>query len=179
MTTEILEFSVGNLDSLVSTNDMYVPTLNRKTHHCFLRKSEGLIRFQSIMDKLFESGEIGYDKDKLDKYLELNPNPDNRYLFILTIWIPASSYYSSKSQTDLNNNDSSNYVKSIEDSIMSHLGIDDKYNLIIVSRKKVSEDSHWKFHVSLVPYTNDNYVSLDMVLDNISNYRKDNTREDV
>lgn len=152
-----------DLPILVSTNDMYIPTLNRKTHHCFLRSSNELLEFQSRINEMFKQ-EVVCTKSELDDFY--NNNQDTELVLILNIYLPKRIYFTSEDSTKISRKDCSNLIKAIEDSISSNLGIDDRYNKIVLARKLVSNNDKYGF-VAILSSTN-YYSSINELMDNIS-----------
>ena len=138
-----LVMKVYDIPILVSTNEMYRPTVNRKTHHCFFRKSNELQAFQDAMRRLFESETI-CTKSDLEEFYNCNKN-STKLVLLLKIYLPKSKYCIENNPDKLAKSDCSNFIKSIEDSIASWLGIDDRYNESIVCTKTIHPKNKYGF----------------------------------
>lgn len=146
---------------LISTNDMYIPTSRGKTGRgAFLRRSDSLKEFQSIIDKSFEE-EFFYNKDYLSRISSYIKDNNLGLLMELKISIPYEEYLTSKG--DLSRNDTSNLIKAIEDSIYKNLGIDDSRNIKVIAEKGYNEDGSWYVEVNIKEFNLLNRIDVNTV----------------
>ena len=148
-----LEFKIINYQPC-SVNDAYIATAKRgngksRYRSAYYRKSPELERWQSFINKAFED-EVFYTKQEIEEFTEYLENNDYFIEFKLTLSIPKDIFFT-KNQNDIRTLDASNYIKVIEDSISSNIGINDKYNLKVSSRKTYNEDGVWYIHIELLP----------------------------
>lgn len=147
-----LEFNFSGY-RLVSTNDMYVPTAvkSKKTgrYHSFLRKSSKLIDFQSAVNNYFSSDNLAYSKDYLSKVAEIIESNKVGMVLEIHIQIPEDEYKSSSGK--YLRNDTSNFIKAIEDAVCSNIGYDDTYNEVVIASKMISLDNQWRVSISIYP----------------------------
>lgn len=143
----ILEYQFEGLE-VCSTNSMYIPTKGKGKKGAYLRKSPYLIKWQTEMKKMFDS-EIFHTREELEEFKKIALDESRGILFYLKIGIPISEY-ATKSLDDLKNNDTSNMIKAIEDCFATNIGLDDKYNITIVSQKGYTPYDEWKYNVMLV-----------------------------
>lgn len=140
-----IQFSYDFSVSPVSTNDMYFH-MPKKTKNgrmtTYTIKSPELKNFQSTMKGILS--EI-YPNDILDTLKELvGKNTPYGLSLVMIFLMPPDNYISS---------DTSNYIKSLEDTIVSYTGIDDRYNIVITAAKGLSYDDDWHImiHTGVCP----------------------------
>lgn len=120
---------------LVSTNDAYIPTYKGK--RSFLRRSNSLLEFQkTFQEKALEFKEraLAFIEKERQAYKNLGIK-----IFLIFI-LPRDVYFYKRKKEDIRPQDTSNFIKSVEDQIALLLEVDDKYNLE-VSAIKCYEDN--------------------------------------
>lgn len=145
-----------------STNDMYIPSSTRtkrgRPHH-FFRKSDQLIKWQKSIKESFDK-EFFYTKEYLYSVSSYINNMKRGFNLELKVSIPYEYYY--KLDNDVTKKDTSNFIKAIEDSIMSGIGVDDKRNITINSEKGYNEDGVWYIYAKLVESSIHNRIDVDI-----------------
>ena len=134
---------VADID-LVSTNDAYIPTYKGK--RSFYRRSKELMKFQEeFSTKLLEY------KESLQMFVEQNKTEISYFGLILKLILilPRDVFFYKRKTDDLKPQDTSNFIKAIEDQVSKVLGIDDKYN-VQVSAVKCYEDEIQKPTVYMI-----------------------------
>ena len=141
----------------VSTNDMYRPTVSaadsKGKRHGFLRTSYELMEFQDKFDPMLES-----HRSEIEEFIN-QCKSEYEYLgfkVTLLIGMPRESFFYKRKTDDLRPNDTSNFIKSIEDRVAVLTGIDDKYDVEIRAIKYCSDADTWGFSVIMEPT---NYMS--------------------
>lgn len=159
-----LEFRFVNYKP-VSVNDAYIPTARKRKKGggfggAYLRKSWQLEQWQKAVDQAF-SEEVFYSAD----YIALVSSYINNYnigvKFILKVSIPKEEYWNESNEFELYRHDASNFIKAIEDSICSNLGIDDKRTIKLEVEKGYNEDYVWYIEVHLMSTSIDNKIDID------------------
>lgn len=152
----------------VSTNDAYVPTarkrklVNGKVHYggAFLRKSELLIKWQRGIQSAFDQ-EFFYSKEDLDKLAKWVNTFKVGLILELKISIPEDEYWNHSDHT-LYINDTSNFIKTIEDSIYRGIGIDDTRNIKVIAEKGYNEDGVWYIEARITDTSINNRIDVDV-----------------
>lgn len=144
-----------------SVNDMYIPTARGKSRRgAFFRKSKKLIDWQSLVKQSFDE-EFFYKKSYLEYITKTIVDNNLGLIFYLTITLPEDDYWN-KSSHELKSRDTSNFVKSIEDSICSNIGFDDRRNIKLILEKGYNEDGTWSIDVEIKTYNIDNKINVDL-----------------
>lgn len=136
----------------ITVNDMYVPTVSAPDstgkRHGFLRKSNELWEFQEKF-----SSELSKYDEEIKLFIDrCNEEYDHLgFKLIILLGMPKSDLFYKRKSDDLRPNDTSNFLKSIEDVIASYTHKDDKYNIEIMGVKYRSEEESWGFTVILLP----------------------------
>lgn len=130
----------------ISTNDMYEPTYHRTKHYSYLRKSSTLLEFQDNMKLRLSK----YESD-IKTFIEYSKSKFTHLGLKLTIWIGMNDILL-KTSDNLRGYDTSNYIKALEDSISTALGIDDRYNMEVKAIKyKIDSKETWYTVIQLEP----------------------------
>lgn len=124
-----------NID-LVSNNEMYIPT-KRKVGGAFLRCSNELRDFKNNMILRMN-----------ESLSQINLDPEKPYNFKIRISLPEYDYFIN-SRSRLRANDTSNFIKAIEDSVCENLGYNDRNN-ILVSAEKGYNKSKDIYHAEVI-----------------------------
>ena len=120
---------------LVSTNEAYRPTYKGK--YAFFRRSKELLAFQkNFSEKLQEYTEpfqffLETQKQNIS-FLGIKLN--------LILSLPFYMFFYKRKSDDLRPNDTSNFIKSIEDQLSNFMKIDDKYNVQVSATKCYDEN---------------------------------------
>lgn len=145
---------------IVSTNDMYIPTVGRVRDNgkrrAFLRSSQELMNFQDKFDLMLESM-----SDRIVNFAN-KCKTDYQYLgfkVILLIGMPKDVLFYKRNPDDLRPRDASNYIKAPEDRLANILGIDDKYTMDIRSVKYLSDTNNWKLSIVIESVNYKDYTS--------------------
>lgn len=125
-----------------STNDCYIPTSRRTkcgpSKGAYLRKSGWLVEWQEKVTEMINS-EFHYSKDELKEFVEDIKSTGKGMTIEIVVSMPKKTYGTHK----LEGIDASNFIKAIEDSIHSNIGIDDRFNTDVIARKRYNEDDKW------------------------------------
>lgn len=128
---------------IISVNDQYIHPV-RKTksgrYVSYFAKSPYLKEVQSFYEDSLKDLISDNDIEKFKSFVE--NDKDNGIQLYIILGIPSS---------DIRENDASNYIKSIEDCIVSRTGIDDSmnYRVIVEKRKYDNEEGKWILKVVL------------------------------
>lgn len=145
-----IEFEVAN-PKLISVNDQYMHPV-RKTksgrYMSYVCKSPSLKEFQSFYEEALETLVSNEDVEWFKDYIK---SVDRSGLQLsLEIGLPLREIYE---------HDASNWVKALEDSISTRIGIDDSKNLRVVVEKKYTNDDSWWLRVKICPYVAEQYIN--------------------
>ncbi len=120
--------------TLVSTNEAYRPTYKGK--RSFYRKSTELIAFQEDFSSKLEAF-----RDTANLFTEQLSSCEHLGLKLtIVIEMPRNMFFYKRKSDDLRPNDTSNFIKAIEDQISKFVGIDDKYNVKVTAVKCFSDE---------------------------------------
>lgn len=150
----------------VSANDMYIPTARKRKKGgggfggAFLRKSWQLDQWQNTVKQAF-ADEVFYPTDYIALIASYINNHNIGAKFILKISIPKEEYWNEANEFELYRNDTSNFIKAIEDSIFSNIGIDDKRTIKLEVEKGYNEDYVWYIEAHLVSTSIDNKIDVE------------------
>lgn len=150
----------------VSVNDAYIPTARKRKKGgggfggAFLRKSWQLDQWQKVVNQAF-ADEVFYPADYLALITSYINNQNIGAKFILKISIPKEEYWKESDEFELYRHDASNFIKAIEDSIFSNLGIDDKRTIKLEVEKGYNEDYVWYIEAHLVSTSIDNKIDVE------------------
>ena len=125
---------VSDVD-LISTNDAYVPTYKGK--RSFYRRSKEMMTFQEVF-----SSKLSEYKEPLQAFIS-DKKEEIPYLGLilkLILILPRNIYFYKRKNDDLRPQDTSNFIKAIEDQISRVVGIDDKYNVQVSAVKCYHDD---------------------------------------
>lgn len=152
----ILEFLIYDYQ-LVSSDKMYRPTKASNGKGAFFRRSKELLEWQKFYINSFNNN-LFFD---LEKVSTLVNSLDKMQGFILSIIvsIPKNNYYFLNGK--LKRLDISNMIKALEDSVMSTLGINDTYNIKVLSEKGYNTSDRWVTKVILETCDSDNLIEID------------------
>lgn len=151
----------------VSANDMYIPTARKRKKGgggyggAFLRKSWQLDEWQRVVNQAF-ADEVFYPADYLALITSYINNQNIGAKFVLKISIPKEEYWNENDEFELYRHDASNFIKAIEDSIFSNLGIDDKRTIKLEVEKGYNEDYTWYIEAHLMDASIDNRIDVDI-----------------
>jgi len=131
---------------VISTNDMYMHPVRKtsKGHYMsYFAKTSKLKELQEFYKNLFD--EIITDDQVRELNLFTSESKTNGILLRVEYGIPVK---------ELNEHDVSNFIKSIEDCIVSRTKVDDSRNLKVIAEKKIyeSEENEWIMRISLSTY---------------------------
>lgn len=148
----------------VSVNDAYIPTARKRKKGgggfggAFLRKSFDLIQWQEMVKKTFDE-EFFYSKSSIALIAEWINNMNIGAKLILKISMPEEEYWNL--EHELHRNDASNFIKAIEDSIFSNIGIDDTRTIRLEVEKGYNEDGVWYVEAHLTDTSIDNKINAE------------------
>lgn len=113
----------------VSANDMYfVP---RK-----LGKMIKTPHYRSFESSMKERLEELVTPESISEFMDKLDDPSFAINFTIDLFMPDDEFY---------RRDSSNYLKTVEDIVKNHIGIDDSRNKKVSAEKFISETGKWKF----------------------------------
>lgn len=147
-------------------NDAYIPTARKRKKNgkgfggAFLRKSWQLEEWQRVVNQAF-ADEVFYSADYLALITSYINNQNVGAKFILKISIPREEYWNENNEFELYRHDASNFIKAIEDSIFSNLGIDDKRTIKLEVEKGYNEDYTWYIEAHLMDASIDNRIDVE------------------
>ena len=151
----------------VSTNDAYLPCSRKRKKGgrgfggAFLRKSWELEEWQRVVNESFDK-EVFYPKEYIALIASYINSQNIGAKLILKISIPAREYWNvDDDDHELKRHDVSNFIKHIEDSIFSNIGIDDKRTISIELEKGYNEDYVWYIEAHLIDTSIDNRIDVE------------------
>lgn len=138
----LIKLELPDDTEVVSTNDMYTPIPRKGGRGAYVTKSYPLRVFQDKMKEFLDGAITDEEIDELNQELE-----DRNVVLSLSI---KYSFLRDSFFTE----DSSNYIKSLEDCISQRLKVDDSRNCRVYVEKELSESSKIKVEISTykLPY---------------------------
>lgn len=122
-----IKFNLPVDTELVSTNEMYTPLPCKGGKGAYKTKSAALRKFQEEMERILTEVISDNEVSALKSELE---NPKKVVFLSIKYGFDASKFFKE---------DSSNYIKAIEDCISNRLGVDDSRNCKVMVRKDLSD----------------------------------------
>ena len=124
----ILVFDINDVD-MVSTNNMYLPRPCNHGKHAYLTKSTYLKKFQGLMEPLLD---VKITKEQVDSIQrEADEYGDD---FAIRLWVKFYFTHGKYLRED-----TSNYIKALEDCITQRTGIDDRKHFELHLKKVEKE----------------------------------------
>lgn len=125
----------------VSTNDMYFH-MPKKTKSgrmtTYAIRTPELKKFQSDMAEYLPKVYPKEVVDEFNKYVIKNGSHGLQYTIV--IFMPKENYWKS---------DTTNYIKALEDTLVSYSGIDDSAHMIITQAKGLSPTDSWSMLIDV------------------------------
>lgn len=137
----MIEFEIEKIN-LVSTNDMYIPRPCKGGKHAYITRSTALKSLQAFMEKNL------VEKLPDDVVTILNEELKD-YGDDFAIKLKVAFYLPSK---NFKKEDTSNYIKALEDCITKRTGIDDCKNVELSLKKFLTENDYMSVKVRLESY---------------------------